>query len=68
MNKIESFITNMQWKALFLLTNNFQNKSQDIMVLKLITPRPYIKELDNFEAELIGLVWLIKYRRISNNV
>ena len=30
MNKIESFITNMRWKESFFLTNNSQNKSQDI--------------------------------------
>ena len=37
------------------------------MVLKQIKT-PDIKELDNLEAELINLVRLTKYRRISNNI
>ena len=52
------------------LTNNSQDKSQDIKEnygFKTNTP-PHIKEWDNFEAELISLVRLIKYRRINNNI
>ena len=41
------------------------------MVLKLINiqhPTLYIKELNNFKAELINLVRLREYRRISCNI
>ena len=72
MNKIVSFITNMWWNAyIFSATKNSQNKSQDTKEnygFKTNKSRPHIKELDNFEVELISLIKLIKYRRTSNNL
>ena len=63
MNKIESFIANMWEKSYFFLTNNSQNKSQDIKnhCFKTNKHPSHMKEFDKFEDELISLVRLIKY-------
>ena len=52
MNKIESFIANMRWKAYLFLTNNSWNKSQDIKenygfkTNKHPTPHPLYKRIE----------------------
>ena len=58
-------------KHIFLLTNNSRNKFQDIKEnygFKTNKRPTHIKVLNDFEAEFIGLVRLIKYRRISNTI
>lgn len=62
LKKTESFIASMRWKTHFFVNNN-QNSHQEISEtygFKTYAHLPHIKELDNFESDLIGLVKMIK--------
>ena len=71
LNKIESFISNMRWKAYFFLKGEPRADTQcskEYYGFKTNAHPPRIKELDNFEMDLIGLVKSIKYRKINNSI
>ena len=70
LRRIEFFIKNMRWKAFFFsiqLTVRKRREGRN-MGLKLRNPPPHIKEMDKFEAEMIGMVKEIKFRKMSNNI
>ena len=55
----------MKWKAHFFLINNFQTKSHDAQEFygfKTNVHPPHIKELDNFESNLI------QHRKANNGI
>lgn len=69
LKKIESFISNMRWKAHFFLNNqNNPKETFNSYSFNFNAHPPRIEELDNFETNLIGLVKRIKCRKVSNNI
>ena len=60
----------MKWKAYFFpnSSDNSYNERQEKYVFKTKKHPPHIKEMDNFEPDLIGLVKSIKFKKIHNNI
>ena len=70
LKKVEHFIS-VRWKAYFFLASNSQTRTQGIQEtcgFKTNKYPPRIKELDNFESNLIGLVRSIIYKSIDNSI
>lgn len=56
LNKIESFLYRMRWKAFFALNSNARNSSENnILLLKMDKYPPVGKETSDFEKDLIGI-------------
>lgn len=69
LKKIESFISNMRWKAHFFLNNRINPKETfNSYGFNFNGHSPCIEELDNFETNLIGLVKRIKCKKVNNNI
>ena len=73
-SKIEAVIRRMRWKAMFFERNteyeNVNNKEDEFPEtygLKTTNTPPPIKEMTNFEKNLIGLVQKIKFKRCTDD-
>ena len=64
LRRIESFIKNMRWKA----TDCTEKEGWEKYGFRTRNPPPHIKEMDKFEAEMIGMVKEIKFRKMRNNI
>ena len=61
----------MRWKAYFFLNtiNCTEKEGREKYGFKTTKhPPPHIKEMDKFEAEMIGIVKEIKFRKMRNNI
>ena len=60
----------MRWKAYFFLNtiDNTNTEERDKYRLKTKKHPPYIKEMDRFESELIGIGKNIKFKKIHNDI
>ena len=68
LKKVDNFISNMRWKAYFSLQmiGRPELKKYKKHGLKTNKHTLHIKELDNFESNLIDLVRCIKYKNIDS--
>ena len=67
--KIESVLKRMRWKAHFFLSNeNQQPETFKTYVFKSCNHPPQINLLEEFEKDLYGIVTSIKYRNVNNNL
>ena len=60
----------MRWKAYFFLNtiNCSEKEGKEKYGFKTTKHSPHIKEMDKFEAEMIGMVKEIKFRKMRNNI
>ena len=61
----------MRWKVYFFLNtiNCTEKEGREKYGFRTRNPRPpHIKEIDKFEAEMIGMVKEIKFRKMRNNI
>ena len=60
----------MRWKAYFFLSiiNCTEKEGREKYGFRTTNPPPHIKEMDKFEAEMIGMVKEIKFRKMRNNI
>ena len=70
LRRIESFIKNMRWKAYSFLNaiDCTEKEGREKYGFRTWKPPPHIKEMDKFEAEIIGMVKEIKFRKMHNNI
>ena len=66
--KIESVIKRMSWKAFFHLNKNGKNEmeTEKIGFKSKNCPPPQCKELQNFEKDLQNIITCIKYRKSTD--
>ena len=65
MEKIETFITRMRWKAINFNSKTNDNSSKRYGLKTLICPKQ-MKELVLFENDLIDMLEIIKFRKVKN--
>ena len=68
-DKIESVITRMPWKAHFFLNNNEKNKKEtkrETLGFKSKHHPCQLRELDNFEKDLFNVVSSLKIRQLND--
>ena len=67
MEKIESVIKRMRWKAHFYLKKDTSNIAHTNYGFKTRNYPPQCKELQNFEKDLLDTIKLIKFRIVKDN-
>ena len=65
LEKIESLITRMRWKAFHYLNATPPNQDEKYGFHTNTHP-PFIKQMSGFESDLIGIIKTLKFRKVNN--
>ena len=63
---VEKFGRNISWRALFKLNTNIVSRAKETFGFRSTKAPPRIKELKDFESDLVKLVQTVKFRKRSN--
>ena len=66
-DKIEEVIKRMRWKALFLDRNEDNNSKRQYYGFKSRKCPPQVKDMENFEDELLEMARNVTFRKINND-
>ena len=64
---VEKFDINLRWAALFFLYPNQVPPVKNWLGFKSNNPAPYVKELKNFQDDLLKLTEKLEFKQRSNN-
>ena len=66
-DKIETVIKRMRWKAHFFLDEKKKKERKKLNVKLLDSNRDQLKKLDNFEKNLFNVVTSLKFRKLNDH-